>query len=1023
MENANLNDPRYSMASSSTASASSVARRNGSGRGSSRHSSTSGSTSSSHMESSVTRLLVATKQLLESLTKWSQGRITEQDVSDIYVRLGNEFNVACRAFSKEGISMTELLSVPDQLRTCLEACLSSEEVSPATLEIHLPQIREIIIGLLQGLKGKQQIYRSIVAERRARESKPIPPPDNNSVPGSPPSGSAVLNDANGRPVHNRSISRVSRASQASEPGSTGVPSRPTTPANANGSVRRGSSMTASEATATSAARRIGGSMDEHSAAAGYPGMGNNNNVPPLPSLADRPKSVAAVSSENRDPPFIPPDRPATSLPPAPAIPPLPPASPLFPETAPPPPPPPPPEIRMPERHDTPPLPPEPPSEAQMNSLAALQKSDVLARRASKRFSAYTFNKMTGAPGGKGDASYGIGSAMMNLTGGAGGSGKEGDAGRELVNGTKEERRRLKEEEKRRRARGARERKGTMPTLASEDVSEEKEDEVAAETEVPPVPSLASKGAEPVSTTITPPPLPQINTVTPTRRESSSSESEIKVFLQLGREVKKCKIDSSPTISSLRMLFMERFQYNPGMETFPSIYIRDTKVGVQYELEDMTEVQDGCVLSLNIEPLDQVKQHIDQGLLSLSQDIKDLKTSLTSLRRQSYSQNALAASVPPDHPISPVLRPTETQFHAIAHKVLKLKKESLISNRSPLPPEALPLTSETGSAPQTPPVVSPLPTSASVDGRVGQIVSDLKNNFDEVQNLRRDIGVIRQVYDTFTSETKQLFATLRTQNENVRRLANTKPAGARAFLEAGKTKLDSRTQELVTKIDELSDTVEDLKHDVTNRKIRPKTTQVANVRKLIESTKAELESISEYISSTKPSWKQTWAAELQNVVEEQQLLNFQEELLKDLQADHEDFCAVFSNIEQYLNLKGASSGRAFVPPPPKEGHQGLSTVMKEVQLVNSDPDRRMKALAQAEKAREQSLLSSQDEFANDLASFVSGKMLKKTGGTEEVERIRQKKSALALKAMFASNNAGSSPPTQSQPSMTEGTGES
>ncbi|KAH9813545.1 hypothetical protein DFH28DRAFT_973673 [Melampsora americana] len=95
---------------------------------------------SSHMESTVTRLLVATKQLLESLTDWSHGRIDEGGASDIHVRLGNEFNAASLAFSKEGIDMNDLNSVPDDLRNCLEAALS-EDASPMTLEQNLPQIR------------------------------------------------------------------------------------------------------------------------------------------------------------------------------------------------------------------------------------------------------------------------------------------------------------------------------------------------------------------------------------------------------------------------------------------------------------------------------------------------------------------------------------------------------------------------------------------------------------------------------------------------------------------------------------------------------------------------------------------------------------------------------------------------------------------------------------------------------------------------------------------------------------------
>ena len=62
----------------------------------------------SNIESSVTRLLVATKQLIETLTAWSRRQATETDVSDVYVRLGNEFNIARTCFERAGIDMTYL---------------------------------------------------------------------------------------------------------------------------------------------------------------------------------------------------------------------------------------------------------------------------------------------------------------------------------------------------------------------------------------------------------------------------------------------------------------------------------------------------------------------------------------------------------------------------------------------------------------------------------------------------------------------------------------------------------------------------------------------------------------------------------------------------------------------------------------------------------------------------------------------------------------------------------------------------
>ena len=58
------------------------------------------------MESAVTRLLVSIKQLLESLTRWSRQEVSETDVSDVYVRLGNDFNAAVAAFAAFNIDMS-----------------------------------------------------------------------------------------------------------------------------------------------------------------------------------------------------------------------------------------------------------------------------------------------------------------------------------------------------------------------------------------------------------------------------------------------------------------------------------------------------------------------------------------------------------------------------------------------------------------------------------------------------------------------------------------------------------------------------------------------------------------------------------------------------------------------------------------------------------------------------------------------------------------------------------------------------
>ncbi|KAK9386923.1 actin interacting protein 3-domain-containing protein [Lipomyces mesembrius] len=116
------------------------------------------------IESCVTKLLVATKQLLECLTQWAEGDRSDKDVSDVYVSLGNEFNTTTRAFQNIGIDVSDLGDVPGDLRVILEETLSRER-SQAGLDIYLPAVREIIVKLLQGLRDKQGLLRSMMAAK------------------------------------------------------------------------------------------------------------------------------------------------------------------------------------------------------------------------------------------------------------------------------------------------------------------------------------------------------------------------------------------------------------------------------------------------------------------------------------------------------------------------------------------------------------------------------------------------------------------------------------------------------------------------------------------------------------------------------------------------------------------------------------------------------------------------------------------------------------------------------------------
>lgn len=109
---------------------------------------------SSELDSITWKLMAPTRALESAFDAWARGNASEADVSDQYVRLGNEFISARSKLALGGVPTDDLIDVPQQLRVVLEEALALD-CSAEVAERFDPQIRGIMAQLFHQLKAKQ----------------------------------------------------------------------------------------------------------------------------------------------------------------------------------------------------------------------------------------------------------------------------------------------------------------------------------------------------------------------------------------------------------------------------------------------------------------------------------------------------------------------------------------------------------------------------------------------------------------------------------------------------------------------------------------------------------------------------------------------------------------------------------------------------------------------------------------------------------------------------------------------------
>lgn len=889
-------------------------------------------------------------------------------MSDVYVRLGYEFNIACRAFTSIGVDTSDLGPVPELLREILEETLS-QEASSASLDKFLPRIRDIIIGLLHGLKRKQQKLRARQARDPSASAHTLSSAGSNASLGSLSTGlNQMLEGSTSRTSGQRGSEHRTGSGAGAGMGDE-----------ANGDILAGdepgppprfSSMTPARQNSASASSDVNDRSQHRDRQKPLPAQGiDANSAANSPQYREGPSrrygSGRAAEQASSSPGY------GASF-----------------------------------------APPTPPPK-QQDALAALQRGGDLERRASRRYSAYQISKHLGAspngvpmlpptqnspiPNRGKDVRESMNAVRVRGSGAhsrqrsnnrlgdhspvrtatfaqriSEESNRSSESLRQLAELATEESPLVHVHEAKSRISDvgfdntpSKRRDGFVPT---HDAPDERTNKTSVGV------SLDSRARSEDPNQRHPSPVIDPSQVPFVPEQSPQPDKELTLFLQYKSKIKKIVLADGAnelSIGRLQLAFIEKFAWsthNDGND-LPEIYIQDPVSGVRHELEDLSDVKDRSVLVLNVEVLDEVKRHIDEGLGGLRRMVEGVRTVIDG------QQN--------------IMQRVSTVQQDTAKNIARLATTPR--------PVAAPVRSVDASKSNAP------HTSVSWRDKTGQLAG--------VQALRQDLAMVRQTFSSLVSDVNSSVATLNTKASSLKTIVLQRAASSldgpsgRSYVNAGKKALGEDSEKIVNRVDDLQDYVEDLRKDVVTRGVRPLPRQLETVSKSISGATAELKKMQEYLRREKPIWTKIWEKELELVCTDRDLLTMQEELAADLEDDLEKATQTFALVEQATkqqNIQSSTGGNTilrnnsrgmagttldqdFDPVKAKDG------VLGEVRALRPNHESRLEAIERAEKARQRELESRREgEFTKELGTFVEEGRLKKSGGVEEAERLRKAK---------------------------------
>ncbi|KAJ2721684.1 Bud site selection protein 6 [Coemansia sp. Benny D115] len=503
-----------------------------------------------------------------------------------------------------------------------------------------------------------------------------------------------------------------------------------------------------------------------------------------------------------------------------------------------------------------------------------------------------------------------------------------------------------------------------------------------------------------------------------------------VFLQLGDETKKAKLSGERlTMTALVNLFIEKYQRQLAEEpeTLPSVYIKDSASGVFYELEDMQDVVDGSVLCWHAKPLNSAdsadaKPEVKSDVVDSTKHIDEQQNNV--VREQLESLAGVVKSL--SETVDRLPAQLREELGSVAVDVKKHTDDAVESVRAQLAQQADAQRAATQLQPQPPMSAMSSATLEMLSTNDNQPVAISRSHSlpevahaPELEDLREKLRQAeltlsierqsrREAEELMQKEHKVVEQELAKLRGDVSRHPNI----LRVRIEEGKVRLKTEYRTLNTQFEDLHSLVQEMRKDVAQRGSIPSVPVMKRANSELKTVETGTQALMRFINETRSDWKRTWEEELQNILKEQSFVKDVEQMLGELLDDTKHLEDVLEKLDKIIDLKlQERSKEDYVPAAatkfidvisPEEARDAKKEFLMQISCVDIDHEKRLEALKSAEKLRQKELLAAKvNEFEEELGEFVSQRKLRKTGGTEELERRREEKNIEVMKDMLKS----------------------